>query len=62
MELILELGGGKQAAGTACGIADDGALILRDREGKETSYYCGDVSVNRESVQRARQKRLLNEE
>jgi BirA family biotin operon repressor/biotin-[acetyl-CoA-carboxylase] ligase len=61
MELILELGGGKQAAGTACGIADDGALILRDREGKETSYYCGDVSVNRESVQRARQKRLLNE-
>lgn len=61
MDLILELGGGKQLAGTACGIADDGALILRDREGKETSYYCGDVSVNRESVQRARQKRLLNE-
>ena len=38
MDLILELGGGKQLAGTACGIADDGALILRDREGKETSY------------------------
>ena len=57
MELILELGGGKQAAGTACGIADDGALILRDTEGRITSYYCGDVSVNRESVRLARARK-----
>ena len=57
MELILELGGGKQVSGTACGINDDGALILRDADGRETPYYCGDVSVNRESVRLARARK-----
>lgn len=59
MELILELGGGKQVSGTACGINDDGALILRDADGRETPYYCGDVSVNRESVRLARARKIF---
>jgi BirA family biotin operon repressor/biotin-[acetyl-CoA-carboxylase] ligase len=57
MELVLELGGGKQVAGTAVGIGKDGALILRDASGAEKPYYCGDVSVNRESVRLARARK-----
>ena len=62
MELVLELGGGVSVCGTAAGIAADGGLILRDEEGREKTYYCGDVSVNRESVRRAWERRkALNE-
>lgn len=57
MDLVLELGGGKEVAGTAVGIDPNGALILRDAEGRENSYYCGDVSVNRESVRLALARR-----
>ncbi len=53
MELVLELGGGKSVCGTATGIAGDGALIVRGCDGIEKSYYCGDVSVSRESVHAA---------
>ena len=53
MELVLELGGDKSVSGTAVGIAPDGGLILKDQDGSEKTYYCGDVSVNRESVRRA---------
>ena len=62
MELVLELGGGKNVAGTVCGIGDDGALILCDKNGKKTSYYCGDVSVNRESVRLARMRKRASVE
>lgn len=62
MELVLELGNGKQAVGRACAIGDDGALILCDSNGKETPYYCGDVSVNRESVRLARARRKASAE
>ncbi|MBE6366404.1 MAG: biotin--[acetyl-CoA-carboxylase] ligase [Lentisphaerae bacterium] len=57
MELVLELTGGKQARGVACAVADDGALVLRDESGAEKSYYCGDVSVSRESVRLAWERR-----
>ena len=53
MELVLELGSDKSVSGTAVGIAPDGGLILKDQDGSEKTYYCGDVSVNRESVRRA---------
>ena len=59
MELVLELGGGKSVAGTAVGIANDGALIMCDANGVKKSYYCGDVSVNRESVRAALARRQL---
>ena len=62
MELVLELGSGKQVAGRACAIGNDGALILCDSNGKETPYYCGDVSVNRESVRLARARRKASAE
>jgi len=54
MELVLEMGGNKSVAGVVSRIGDDGALIMRDAQGREKSYYCGDVSVNRESVRLAR--------
>jgi BirA family biotin operon repressor/biotin-[acetyl-CoA-carboxylase] ligase len=60
MQLVLELGGGKSVCGKAIGIAADGALILRDENGVEKSYYCGDVSVNRESVRKALAERKSN--
>ena len=53
MKLVLELGGDKSVCGTAVGIAPDGGLILKDGNGLEKCYYCGDVSVNRESVRKA---------
>ena len=53
MELVLELGGNKSVCGTAAGIAADGGLILKSQDGTEKTYYCGDVSVSRESVQQA---------
>ena len=61
MELVLELGNGQSVRGTACGIAGDGALIMRTPDGREKPYYCGDVSVSRESVKAAweRKKTLL---
>ncbi len=57
MELTLVLGGDKNVRGVVTAIAPDGALILRDSEGNERSYYCGDVSVDRQSVCAAREKR-----
>lgn len=57
MELVLELGGGKSVCGTAAGIAADGGLILKSADGSEKTYYCGDVSVDRESVRRAWERR-----
>ena len=53
MQLVLELGGGKSVSGTAVGIGEDGALILQDAAGGRKPYYCGDVSVSRESVRKA---------
>ena len=53
MDLILELGNEQFVQGVASAIAPDGALILRDASGVEKAYYCGDVSVNRESVRKA---------
>ena len=53
MELVLELGAGKIVSGIALGIAPDGGLILKNPDGSEKTYYCGDVSVNRESVRKA---------
>ena len=53
MQLVLELGGGKSVSGTAVGIGEDGALILQDAQGGRKPYYCGDVSVSRESVRKA---------
>ena len=57
MELVLELGNQQVAYGTAAGIAPDGALVMRDAQGSIRNYYCGDVSVNRQSVRRALEKR-----
>lgn len=57
MELVLELGNQQVAYGTATGIAPDGALVMRDAQGSIRNYYCGDVSVNRQSVRRALEKR-----
>ena len=59
MELVLELGGDKSVCGTAVGIAADGGLIMKDQDGSEKTYYCGDVSVNRESVRRAWARKKL---
>jgi len=53
MELVLELGAGKVVSGIALGIAPDGGLILKNPDGSEKTYYCGDVSVSRESVRNA---------
>lgn len=57
MDLMLELGNQQVASGTAIGIAPDGALIMRDAQGLIKNYYCGDVSVNRQSVRRALEQR-----
>ena len=62
MELVLELGDGKSVCGVAAGIAADGGLILKSADGSEKTYYCGDVSVNRESVHRAWERRKAVEE
>ena len=59
MELVLELGSDKSVCGTAVGIAPDGGLILKDPVGSQKTYYCGDVSVNRESVRRAWEHKKL---
>ncbi len=59
MELVLELGGDKSVCGIAAGIAADGGLILKHADGLEKTYYCGDVSVSRESVRAAWESRKL---
>ena len=57
MELVLDLGGDRSVSGKAVGIAADGGLILAAADGTEKTYYCGDVSVNRESVRAAWERR-----
>lgn len=57
MQSVLELGNNKQVCGKVMGIAPDGGLILQTADGTEKTYYCGDVSVSRETVLRAWQNK-----
>lgn len=50
LEIELEVGG-SVIRGVAAGIADDGALLIRDASGKEKPYYCGDATIRRTSLQ-----------
>ena len=51
-EVELDLSSGEPVRGHAAGIAEDGALLVRSAAGTVEAYYCGDVTVSRESVRK----------
>lgn len=51
-EIELDTGANGVVRGTAVGIADDGALLVRGADGAVGPYYSGDASVRRESLRK----------